>query len=54
MSHPEISMSECEPFFKRNSNFYKAFHLVEFKMIYFIYFVFIIEFKESKYLKGEL
>jgi hypothetical protein len=32
--------------------FYKGFHLFEFKMLYFIYFVFIIEFKESKYLNG--
>jgi hypothetical protein len=23
VSHPKISISECEPFFKRNLNFYK-------------------------------
>jgi hypothetical protein len=50
LSHPKIPISDCEPFFsKRDSHFPKGFHLFEFKKIYFIYFVFIIEFKESKW-----
>jgi hypothetical protein len=35
VSHPKISISECEPFFKRNSKFFKGFHLFSFKMILF-------------------
>jgi hypothetical protein len=49
LSHPKIPISECGPFFKRDSYFSKGFQLFEFKKIYFIYFVFIIEFKESKW-----
>jgi hypothetical protein len=41
-------------FSKRDSYFSKGFHLFEFKNIYFIYFVFIIEFKESKLCSNSL
>ncbi len=50
LSHPKIFISECEPFFQKKLKFSKGFHLFELKIINFIYFVFIIEFKESKHL----
>jgi hypothetical protein len=49
---PRNSISACEPSFLNKFNFSKGFHFISVKMIYFIYFVFINEFKESKYLNG--
>jgi hypothetical protein len=40
LSHPKISILECEPFFKRNSKFLKEF-------IYFHFIWIYLEFKKS-------
>jgi hypothetical protein len=51
LSHPEISILECEPFSSINLNFQKDF--IWFKLKWFILFSWYLnEFKESKYLNG--
>jgi hypothetical protein len=35
VSHPAISISECEPFFQKKLKFSKGFHLFPFEMILF-------------------
>jgi hypothetical protein len=41
LSHPEISISECELFFKINSNFPKGFYSFSFKMILFEFILYL-------------
>jgi hypothetical protein len=47
LSHPEIPISECEPFFLNKFKFSKGFHLIQVKMTLFDFIL--NEFKELKY-----
>jgi hypothetical protein len=52
VSHPEISISECEPFFQKKLKFSKGFRLFPFEMILFEFIFNLNEFIKLKDLFG--